>query len=111
MPNSGVRSRPIESDVLARPALAIPLEAERVRLVCRRFPVGGHAAGTRFTTASGVHLHALPWRCRRAAARLGTRLHLAGNLSSPRRQVLVDVKIDVREFHPAYVADEIRRGA
>src|SRR4030095_16891800 len=103
---SGVGAGPVERNVLARTASAVPLEPEGVSPVCGGFPVGCYATRARFAPAGIVHLHPLAGWGRRAAERLGTGCQLAGNLSPPRREVIVNVDPNASKLHPTCVADE-----
>src|SRR5215831_2877214 len=55
---SGIRARPVKTDVLARQAFSIPLESERVGLVGGGLRVGSDASRPRFAASGVVHLHA-----------------------------------------------------
>src|SRR5262245_28068841 len=104
---SCIGARPVEPDVLARFAGAIPFEAESVGLIRGRTGVGGYATWTGFTAARVVHLHAFAGRGRRPADCCGTRFHLPRNLGTPRCQIIIDVEINAGKLHPAHFADEI----
>src|SRR5690349_19618241 len=94
--------------MFTRKSNAVPIKAERVRLIRCGFAVGGHTSWPGFTTAGVVHLHAFAGRGCRPAERFCTGFHFARNFSAPRRQIIINVEVDTRKFHPADFANEVR---
>src|SRR5258706_13106819 len=94
-PSAVVWPAPVEREVLARLAAALPAEVERVGPIgCGRAP-GRDLTGTDLRARSVMHLDASSGRARGPRQRLRLAEKLARDLDAPGPQVLVDLEVDV----------------
>src|SRR5205814_4162878 len=100
------RPAPVEREVLARLAAAVPFEAEAVGTIGRRDTPGGDLPRPDFGARCVVNLNALARQRRRPGQRLRLAQRDAGDLDAPARQVARHLEIDVCRRDAAHRLDQ-----